>query len=179
MKNYALFLLFCFSALHFSYAQDEETFLKAPEGWRYEKLDFPLSFAPELELIGFEEVYFAPGWNKTDADDFWTYAFGWILEEPITFDKNTMENYLIAYYNGLMKVVGIQDAVATKVVLTPSNDGFEGTVDTVDGFFTKERLQLYLTITKSSDTDIWVFRLSPKVKGHPNRSLLDQVQILK
>ena len=31
-----------------------------PENWRFERLEFPLSFAPELKLKGYEELRFAP-----------------------------------------------------------------------------------------------------------------------
>ena len=33
----------------------------APEGWRHERLAFPLDFAPDIELEGYEELRFAPG----------------------------------------------------------------------------------------------------------------------
>jgi hypothetical protein len=33
----------------------------APKGWRFERIDFPLPFAPDLPHRGFEELRFAPG----------------------------------------------------------------------------------------------------------------------
>lgn len=179
MKNAFPFLFIFFYAVQFCFTQSEETVLKAPDNWRYEKLDFPLSFAPELELTGFEEVYFAPGWNNSEAEDFWTYAFAWVLETPIEFHQSTLENYLTTYYDGLMKVVGADGEVATKVSLTLRNNGYKGEVVTFDAFFTKKRLLLYLTIEKSPNPNIWIFRLSPNPWDHKNWTILDQVHIPK
>ncbi len=43
------------------FAQDKNSsLLPVPEDWRFEKIDFPLDFAPDLDYQGFEELRFAP-----------------------------------------------------------------------------------------------------------------------
>lgn len=177
MRTLLLAFIVHASALSFCLAQEKDTILQVPSQWRYEKLDFPLSFAPGLPLIGFEEVYFAPGWNNSESEEFWTYAFAWVLEEPIEFDRNTFENYLIAYYDGLMKVAGASNKIATEVTLIATEMGYKGEVETLDGFFTQKRLHLYLNIEESSKPNIWIFRLSPKEREHKNWTSLAKVQI--
>ena len=34
----------------------DELLPSTPEGWQYERIDFPLAFAPELDYEGFEEL---------------------------------------------------------------------------------------------------------------------------
>ena len=173
-----LLTFFIYTALFsFCFAQERGTFLQAPSEWRYEKLEFPLSFAPSLPLKGYEEVYFAPDWNKEESENFWTYAFAWILEEPIEFQKSTFENYLTTYYDGLMKVAGAVEEIATEVTLAATDNGYQGEVKTLDGFFTKKRLLLYLSIEASSNPNYWLFKLSPKERKHSNWTELNKVQI--
>ena len=50
--------------------------VQVPEGWRHERLDFPLSFAPELEFRGFEDLSFAPGMFALNSDSYFSYALG-------------------------------------------------------------------------------------------------------
>ena len=56
-------------------AQEFEIKQSAPDNWRKEIIEFPLDFAPEINLSGYEEILFAPGWSDSDAEDFWTYYF--------------------------------------------------------------------------------------------------------
>lgn len=177
MKNTFLFsfLCICFTVQVFS--QKETRLLQAPEDWKFERLDFPLAFAPSLPLTGHEEVYFSPGWDDPTSENFWTYAFAWIPEEPIAFELAKLETYLSTYYDGLMKVTGGTGDISTRVMLNSNENGFEGKVDTLDGFFTKKRVLFYLTIVKPSDSKTWIFRLSPKEKDHKNWKLLREVKV--
>ena len=71
MKRILTFLVVIFCVLE-SVAQVPKTVLDAPEGWRAEIIDFPLSFAPEIDLTGFEDIRFSPGWADSTSIDFWT-----------------------------------------------------------------------------------------------------------
>ncbi|MEM1257151.1 MAG: hypothetical protein AAGC45_05340 [Bacteroidota bacterium] len=171
------FLFICFCSTLLSFSQQEQTTLKAPSEWRYEKLAFPLSFAPSIPLKGHEEVYFAPEWNRPESEEFWTYAFAWILNTPLTIEKDNMVEYLQEYYNGLMKVVGPFDELETTISLENASNGYQGEVKTLDGFFTKNTIHLNITIEKQSEGKFWLFRLSPKDREHPIWGTLNNIRI--
>ena len=50
--------------------QEPELLPPAPAGWRFERIDFPLDFAPDIEHEGFEELWFAPGMFAPESDTF-------------------------------------------------------------------------------------------------------------
>ncbi len=54
-----------------------------PEGWRHERIDFPLSFAPELEFRGFEDLSFAHGMFELNSSSYFSYALGLRLEGDV------------------------------------------------------------------------------------------------
>ncbi len=162
--------------MFFCFCQEGERRLHAPNDWRFEKLEFPLSFAPNLPLTGHEEVYFSPGWNRPESQEFWTYSFAWVLEEPFAIGKENMEQYLKEYYDGLMKAVGDFDTVKTTISLKNTSNGYTGKVETLDGFFTKETINLNIAIEKQFEGEFWLFRLSPKEMEHPVWKVLKTVK---
>lgn len=118
-----------------------------PEGWRYERLEFPLSFAPELELAGYEELRFAPGMFEPDSDSYFTYILGVRLEQDLIVDLEFVESFLHAYYHGLCRSVGEDrglDLDLSKFSVTVEQDGaqFLATVLMFDPFVTGEPLAL-------------------------------------
>ena len=74
------------------------------KGWDVERFLIPISFAPSIPYKGVEDIRFTPGWSKKTTDEYWSYAFLWYLDGTPTFDANTIENNLKAYYTGLIKV---------------------------------------------------------------------------
>ena len=172
---FALWLTICVAASGF--AQHENEVLMAPGDWRPEQLELPLSFAPEIPISGFEEVAFAPNWSKPDKADFWTYTFVWVLDKPLKPSQEQLEKYLRAYYDGLMKVVGGYKEVATQVKLKKTKEGYQGAIETLDAFFTKERIQLKLTISITSEGRSWFFKVSPKEYEHANWALLNTITV--
>lgn len=81
------------------------TILNAPENWRMEIINFPLSFVPSLDYIGFEDIRFAPGWADTTAVDYFTYTFTWVLDKNPKLDQEKLETQMKAYFDGLIAVV--------------------------------------------------------------------------
>ncbi len=79
---------------------------KTQEGWRYERLAFPLSFAPDLKYQGFEELRFAPGMFNPQSDTYFTYIFAVRLEGTHKIDSDFVRTFLFKYYRGLCKAVG-------------------------------------------------------------------------
>lgn len=158
-----LFILACFFSCSLV-AQENK--LSAPENWRPEEIKLPLSFAPEIPIKGVELVQFAPGWSKPETVEYFTYAFAWFLDDQQDFNEQDLENFLIAYFDGLMGLVGGFEEVGTSVQLKRDRNTFEGQLTSKDGFFTKSELKLNLTIEKINQGRVWLFRLSPKEMDH-------------
>jgi hypothetical protein len=76
-----------------------------PDNWRKEVFYFPLEFAPTIELIGSEEVHFAPGMFDPNAPDYFNYIFLWHLKGKHDFESSQYEFFLKEYYKGLYLAV--------------------------------------------------------------------------
>jgi hypothetical protein len=76
-----------------------------PEGWTKETFPLPPAFAPNMTWKGAEELRFAPGWMKADADTFFSYAILLWLPDDQKIDAATLERELLAYYRGLARAV--------------------------------------------------------------------------
>jgi hypothetical protein len=77
----------------------------APKGWGKETIALRPGFAPEMKWKGTEELRFAPGMFKADADDFFSYALLFWLPDDAQIDAKTIERELLAYYRGLAEAV--------------------------------------------------------------------------
>ena len=170
---YFLFVLVLLTVSPRLHAQDNV--LKAPFDWRTERLELPLPFAPSIPITGFEDVRFAPGWGDSTSTEFWTYAFVWVLEEEMEIDQTSLTQYLEDYYDGLMLAVAQTKDTQTEVKLTAIESGYRGVVQTLDGFFTKERIRLSLTVQSEGNT--WLFLVSPQPTSHPVWEMLEAIEV--
>lgn len=113
------------------------------KGWDVERFLIPISFAPSIPYKGVEDIRFTPGWAKKTTDEYWSYAFLWYVDGTPTFDANTIENNLKAYYSGLIKVNTDPAKIADKLFpvtssIKPRSTGkgdlktFEGSVTMLD-----------------------------------------------
>src|SRR6185295_13678266 len=87
-------------------AQDADYQFPAPEGWRSERIEFPIPFAKDLDYKGFEDLRFAPGMFKSEAPDYFSYAFLFWVEGSISLEPKSLEKDLMKYYKGLCGAVG-------------------------------------------------------------------------
>src|SRR6187431_1090728 len=78
---------------------------QTPADWRFERIDFPLSFAPELKYKGFEELRFAPGMFKPDSDTYFTYIFAMKITDEVALDAAALQALLETYFRGLCRTV--------------------------------------------------------------------------
>jgi hypothetical protein len=86
-------------------------FIPAPDDWRKESFTFPLTFAPSIPYEGTEHVRFAPSWSRFGAENGFSYVFLWdVKAAPVATED--IEDYLEAYFGGLMKGVAPARAVA-------------------------------------------------------------------
>ena len=154
--------------------------LPIPAGWRTETIPFPLSFAPDLEYAGVEELRFAPGMFEPEREDFWSYAFVWWLEGEHELDDQRLGRDLSVYFRGLVGAVlesKEQDPpdLGYKANLTPGTaDGkggatLEGTVETHDAFVTGKNLVLnvkVMPLASLNGVTVFFFALSPQPFDH-------------
>lgn len=101
-----IILSICMTSFSRTHAQEPSPIiLHGPEDWRYEKIDFPLDFAPELSYKGFEELRFAPGMFNVESPTYFTYVFAISIEKASPFTKKELEEFFLIYYKGLCTVV--------------------------------------------------------------------------
>ncbi len=162
--------------------------LSAPDNWRKETIEFPLSFAPSLDHKGTEYVRFAPGWGKQGSEEYFSYAFLWYLNENPTLSSSQIETELEAYFDGLMQAVSQPDTDSSKNIKKSKAffekiDGYNyaGKIITYDAFTTKKEVHLNIVATysdcKNLDKHLVLFRISPQPIDHPVWDMLNKVFI--
>ena len=160
---------------------------KTQEGWRYERLAFPLTFAPDLKYQGFEELRFAPGMFNPQSDTYFTYIFAVRLEGEHKIDSDFVQTFLLKYYRGLCQAVGADrdpplDLEKISVSVKKGEDQRSGAdvflakVVMFDAFVTGKPLTLNIEIVAADDPNAkatCLFALvSPKSKSEKVWKLL-------
>ncbi len=148
-------------------------------GWSSEEFALPPGFAPSLP-VGTEALRFAPGWNKPEAEGFWSYAFVMRIEEPKP-DAERVDSLLETYYNGLLKMFakGKHDvgAAPARVELKQVALGrYVATMRTIDAFATFKPIEIRIlvdTVAVSPARSSLRIQLSPQPKSHPIWKSLD------
>lgn len=135
--------------------------LTAPEGWRPERIPFPLSFAPDLDYKGHENLRFAPGMFKPERADYFSYAFVLWIDGKMSFDPASLEKDLLKYYKGLCGSVARSrklDLDLSKIAVTVKKQDqkatlggedaefFHAQIDWYDPFVSGKALSLHLEI---------------------------------
>ncbi|HEX7607302.1 MAG TPA: hypothetical protein VF348_11365, partial [Usitatibacter sp.] len=91
--------------------------IPAPGDWRAESFIFPLQFAPSIPYEGVEYVRFTPSWQRFDTDGGFSYVILWdVKTRPVA--PEDLEDYLEAYFTGLMKNVGVKRELSEKEIKT-------------------------------------------------------------
>lgn len=127
--------------------------IPAPKEWREESFTFPLVFAPSIPYEGVEYVRFTPTWARFDTDGGFSYVLLWDVKvRPVA--PEDLEDYLEAYFAGLMSNVGRQRKLDDKETKTSAaahpmsgvpgwEQGFGLEVRTWNAFSKGEPLLLY------------------------------------
>jgi len=142
-------------------AQDSEVRFPAPEGWRSERIEFPIPFAKDLDYKGFEDLRFAPGMFKPEAPDYFSYAFLFWVEGSMSLEPKSLEKDLMKYYKGLCGAVAKSrkldlDLSKISVQVTKQEkkgklggeeaETFQARIEMVDAFVTGKPLTLHLEL---------------------------------
>ena len=190
-KNLFTIILSLFCLFAKLQAQKPESGLIAPENWRSEILTFPLGFAPDINLNGYEDVLFAPGWNKKESQQFWMYHFTWFLDTKAPMTVEFMEKSMKSYYEGLAKAVLGGDAdnniseydIEAVCLFVKTENGFQGKLRVFDPFFTKASLVLNMKVKialcEKTNQQIVAFDISPKRMEDPIWKLFENIKLRK
>ncbi len=151
-------------------ATKSELLPKTPPNWRYERIDFPLPFAPELKYDGFEELGFAPGMFNAKSDTYFPYVFAMKITNDVSIDVKLLKSLLETYFRGLCRTgaEGTDFVIdASKISATVREDHYEAqhsrhftvTLDSYDPFVTGKSLRLHLEmlVVKRSRSDHRIF----------------------
>lgn len=163
---------------------------KTPPDWRFERIDFPLPFAPELKHNGFEELSFAPGMFNAESDTYFTYVFAMQLTNEVTIDTDFLQTLLETYFRGLCRTVAkgtssdIDVAKISAAVKEVHHEAqrsrqFVVTLDSFDPFVTGKPLKLYLEmlVVKRKQNDHTIFAaVSPKPADSPVWKILRKLE---
>ncbi|NOT31860.1 MAG: hypothetical protein HOP15_15550 [Planctomycetes bacterium] len=127
------------------------TLLEPPPGWGRERLEFPLSFAPELAHEGFEELAFSPGMFAPDSDSYFSYALALRLEGELVIDEAFLDSFLETYYRGLCRAVAGErgltlDLAAISAEVRREGSHFRARISMFDAFVTGKPLELALEL---------------------------------
>ncbi len=157
--------------------------LSIPRGWNVERFLIPISFAPQIEYKGVEDIRFAPGWGKVSSDEYWTYAFLWYLEGSPQIDASVIAGNLKTYYTGLIEINRASDSipaailspVLTSFTETTTEKGdlktYTGTVEMMD-YMQHQPIMLnciaHWKFCPDEKRTILYFALSPKPLSHTN-----------
>jgi hypothetical protein len=159
MKKIILSFFFAACILSFSFAQQKTpTILKGPADWGFERMDFPMGFAPGIKFSGFEEIRFAPGMFDTTSANYFTYAFVVCIEGQKAFQNADIKDFLNKYYKGLCISVGqpkklspdtsLVNAYVTDVPSesAASHISFTAVIPFFDTFSNGRKITLYLEL---------------------------------
>lgn len=179
MKNTFL-VLTSIIIVSFSFAQEEQSLgvFESDTTWLEEIIPFPISFAPEINYDGYEDLRFAKHWRDSSHVEFWTYTFAWHIssfEEP---DEKIIETNIKYYYDGIMKAVNKKkgfEVPETTVLFIKANQEHEsvdyiGKIYVYDSFNSEDMITLNVRVKvhhchpKKSTTI--VFQMSPQGFRH-------------
>ena len=170
-------------------SQEQQSILNAPDNWQSELIPFPIGFAPSINLTGFEDLRFSPGWSDTSSSEFWTYMFVWYVEKDSALTEDKLTEYFNSYYDGLMGVDDHNQRDSTQAnqldkticQFVKTDIGYSGEMRVYDRFFTKDYMTLNIKVTHSicqqTDKQIIYCEISPKDFNHSVWNIFKDVNL--
>ncbi|BAO77311.1 hypothetical protein [Winogradskyella sp. PG-2] len=172
MKHIIIIITLFYTVVLFGQEHEELYMLNADSTWLKEVIKFPLSFAQDINYEGYEDLRFAKNWSKPEGTEFFTYAFVWNINLKDMPTIEMIETNMKLYYDGLMEAVNKERGFVVpktqvefkKLENKSESPGFRGKMKVHDSFFTREIIDLYVTIETSycseQDKYLMFFRIS-------------------
>lgn len=170
-KSFLPLILFTITAV-IAFAQPKQpTILMGPADWGFERMDFPLGFAPGLDFKAYEEIRFAPNWNDTASANYFTYVYVVSIEGQKKFNKAEIKNFLEKYYKGLCVAMGPPNKPKpdTSLIKAEVSDAPAADSSTTSGFVAA--LPYFDTFTTGRKINLR-FEIDCTVKTAANRTYL-------
>lgn len=147
------------------------------EGWGIERFPIPIDFAPSLDYKGVEDIRFTKGWADQNSDEYWSYAFLWLLEGTPVQNVSIIQKNLNAYYDGLIARNIIKRKIPKDLVFKTNTrirrvktenwdqQTFGGTISMLD-YMTQKPILLHVKVHVSkcpgSTQTVVFYQLSPQ-----------------
>lgn len=171
-KVILIFVLFF--QLTFSFCQQKEklSIFKNTKNWKREIIKFPIDWAPDLKVVGFEELLFSPEWSTPKNNQFWSLVIGWKINAESFLTLKEIKYNLKNYFDGLMKPNHWAVSFPNPKIhlISNSNNKFTGQMKFFDGFHTGKTVTVNILIEqylcRKQHKAIIVFRVSPKSFQH-------------
>lgn len=179
-----LVLLFSFFTV---LSQEKETIsiFNNTKNWKTEIINFPIDWAPNLKLTGFEELLFMPNWSNPKSDEFWSLVMGWKVSAANPLSLKEIEHHFKSYFDGLMKPNHwAKEFPKPEVNFSKNSDkNITGKMKLFDGFYTGKiieiNIQLEQFFCEKQQKSMLIFRLSPKEYHHKIWETLSEIQLKK
>ncbi len=168
---------------------EPETILTSPDDWGIEVIPFPLGFAPSIDMVGIEDIRFAPGWPDSTHQNFWTYSFAWYIDTYGAMTEDKLTKFFNAYYDGLNDIdhhnrqdtAKVNQMPKTVSLFVKTEEGFTGKMYTYDRFTTKAYFTLNVKVTEQfcTKTKKQIVRcdISPRPIDHKVWEIFKNVKI--
>ncbi|WP_299123080.1 hypothetical protein [uncultured Winogradskyella sp.] len=188
-KTVMLTILLFYTIAAFPQDENHLEILEADSTWVKEIIKFPLSFAPEINYEGYEDLRFAKNWRKPESPEFWTYVIAWNinLQSPPTVEM--LEANLKLYYDGLMTAVNKdKDFIIPKTIISingikDKSLSYRGNMKVYDSFFTKEVINLNIDIEtnycEEQNKYVMLFRVSSLGFENSIWKILKEVRLIQ
>lgn len=144
--------------------------------WRKEIIKFPIEWAPNVKLEGFEELRFSPFWSNPESDQFWSLVMAWEVDSSVELTVEEVEDNFEAYFDGLMKPNHWATTFPRPAVIFISNPEKDDTHSLIgkmkffDGFHTGKVITQNIKVEQhfqvALNKTILIFRISPKNFDH-------------
>ena len=173
MKRLLIFVIASILSL-VSQAAELTSYYPAPKGWKTEIIPFPLDFAAEINIDGSEELVFSPGMYNASKEDYFSYAFSWLVNtsaNQATLTASQVEANLLHYYKGLYKAVAKSNKADVSISMKELDNGkwqYHGTITWVEPFVTKQLQTLFFKAhsVECPSQQRWYFIVSPQPETH-------------
>ena len=175
MKSISLMFLILSSALVYGQESKEPAILSEND-WKKEIIKFPVEWAPNVKLEGFEELRFSPFWSNPESDQFWSLVMAWEVGSPVELTEEEVEYNFESYFDGLMKPNHWATTFPRPTVIFISNPekddihSYVGKMKLFDGFHTGKVISQNIKVVQHFDAALnettLIFRISPKNFDH-------------
>ncbi len=170
MKHQICCLLLVLSSFIVFSQIDEEKSILTDSNWNKEIIEFPVDWAPKVDLNGFEELRFSPYWSNPKSDQFWSLIMAWNVKRKKPLTVKEIEQNFEGYFEGLMIPNHWKTTFPRPNALFLSKGGnttnITGKMKLFDGFHTGKMIELNIAVSqyfnKKEGKSTLLFRISPK-----------------